>query len=68
MIDENLEKLDRWFTHDMLFNLVLPQINFTYIPLNLNHYNNNKIYYNKCFFYLIILVVHFYLNRKNYHL
>ncbi|ETB62439.1 hypothetical protein YYC_01011 [Plasmodium yoelii 17X] len=46
--DENLEKLGKWFSHDMLFNLVIPKINFTYVPIKFNHFNDSKIKLNKC--------------------
>ncbi|SBT36158.1 hypothetical protein, conserved [Plasmodium ovale wallikeri] len=48
LLDENVEKLDRWFSHDMLFNLVIPQIDFTYVPIKFNHFSNSKIRTNKC--------------------
>ncbi|EUD68346.1 hypothetical protein C922_01366 [Plasmodium inui San Antonio 1] len=48
IINENLEKLDKWFSHDMLFNLVIPKINFTYIPIKFSHFSNCSVKYNKC--------------------
>ncbi|ANQ08712.1 Uncharacterized protein PCOAH_00029380 [Plasmodium coatneyi] len=48
IINENLEKLDKWFSHDMLFNLVIPKIQFTYIPIKYSHFSNSRVKSNKC--------------------